>query len=374
MTPRVELKRDGTFFGLLPVGIFLIYLGLVAAFAFLRPYYNYDLLAYVALAIDIEEADDRVIQYQAYDEIRSAAPEKIYAEFVNPLHPARAERFRNVDSFSQWIDLYRVRPAYIFTIYGISKLGVPVVTSSILVSVLSSIAFCLILFSWLRKYLNEWRSAIATAILCTSAGLPDVARLSTPDSFSSAILVAAFYLLFERKDLLWGCMFLCLSILARTDNLLVVMATLSYLRFFLDEKTRITGRAYFILSTLSIGMVLFLHIWHQNYVEMDYFSLLAQGVKQLLINDLFSPTPYFLGLGLATAALASRNMRKGDMVSHLNLIMVISMILRFLLFPQTNGRFFVVQNALIGVSFLVAMFARNEKPHGAVEIGKRPIR
>lgn len=103
---------------------------------------------------------------------------------------------------------------------------------------------------------------------------------------------------------------------------------------------------------------------------MPYVRMFVSGFKQRIVNDLGSVLTCFLGVSLVSVIVARTKGVLGHPYSHLNIVMFVSIIVRFTLFPQVSDRFLAVQYIIIGITLLVLVQTTGVRRDSAVEVQK----
>jgi len=195
---------------------------LISAYALVRPDYNWDMVAYVATALDDRYSDPAELHAETWKRIsEGASPAQLYdLQYGNPYN---RNQWENPADFQSQLSMYRVKVAYI----GLLKALEPVaglVTASILLSVLPSLALGAFCLYWLGRE-NALQGAF---LLAPALVLADYAHMTTaviPDMLVSFVSLVAIYLLAKKLDAA-ACVVLFVSVFIRPDNIILVFALL----------------------------------------------------------------------------------------------------------------------------------------------------
>lgn len=341
---------------------YILVLLLMSIFAYMRPFYNWDMLPYVASALSLEGTTD--IHSQTYTVVKNVVPESTY----NLLTEANAYRVTNASdpkSFAEQLPFYTIKPLYIFLVYAISQMGINMVSSSVLVSIGAYFGTGILLFLWIRKLNNPYLIVGLPFLMC-SAPLLNLARLSTPDALSTLLQVLAMYLLLQKRALKLFSIVLILCLLARPDNIIFIGIFLLYFTFLVPKDSRIpilyssvtlivSSVIYFVINKLAGNYgwsTLFLHSFK------GYFSYPAEAVATVGVTDMISAyktglityfkssASWFILLAFFGLTLA----RRSNVYSHLIAVMALITIARFILFPYWDDRFYAAQYLLIFIA------------------------
>jgi len=183
----------------------------VAIFAFKRPYYNWDMLPYMALALKMDHADSNMVHKMTFSIAKADIPTVDYGYLTSGEY--RKKMADSTADFYSQLPFYVVKPFYIWMVYLFYKLGFSLPLSTVLPSILSYLLIGLILLSWLKKYLSTSFAFPAALLIMYSVFMVSMARLSTPDALSSLLLFSAMYLIIEMGSLTGIFLLMWLSIL-----------------------------------------------------------------------------------------------------------------------------------------------------------------
>src|SRR5579884_229509 len=357
------MKPSRLLFGVLLLAVTLL--------AYLIPYYDWDLVAYIGSAIALHERDSSIIQQQAYAALRTGLPEDDYADIATG-SDFRSEVAKNANHFRQQLRFYQIRPLYIWTLAALHSLGIGYVQATRIVSAAAFFLIGILMRGWLRRYVGEIQAAICAILLLIAPVLFTSARTGSPDALSALVLLLGVYLLIERDAVLFGSALLLLSLTLRTDNVLFVFLFLGIEALQADGK-RI--RAIAALATMaSVAIVLII-----NYTEHSYpWAVLMQNTAMPIVNPAdvsarISVSDYFTALHdkidearensmmvfpfIAAIALFSRTPTQ---LKRLVKIVLLSWAVHIIIFPHIEDRYFIAGAAMIGVAAVVGLLKATE--------------
>jgi hypothetical protein len=346
--------------GKMKIGIFLLYVLLLAGVArhlYYKPIYSMDSIQYMGNALLMEEHDPVRIHQRVYGEVQRFVPrterEGLLGHEVgapSDQNKSRQERASNAYTFAEFLPLFAIRPLYNQTLWLVSKTGLGLVRSGLLISVTSYFLLGVLAFIWLGRYMSPVFTLAFSILLMISPPLMDLGRETTADPLATLVAFASLYLIFEQQRLFPGLVLLLASIYFRTD--FVVLAGPVILACWLQRRIELWKAA--VLSILAVASVLCINhfagdygigmLYYRNFAgvpvapgEMtvrlssrDYFLALRAGIT-LMMASFFLP---FLLLG--TTGIALKQMR-GLFAATLAYVL-----LHFLILPNWQERWFGV--------------------------------
>ncbi len=347
--------------------VFLFYvlgLGVASVHLYRTPIYAMDAVQYMGNALLMEDTDIVSVHYRVYAELTQWVPEGARRGLLGnqPGAPqdqndSRRERARNPRRYAEFLPLFAIRPLYNQSIWLLSKTGLGLVRSTILISVASYFAIGILLLVWLSRYAGAWFGSAMALLLMISPPLTELGRELTSDAEARLIAFASLFLIFERRRLASGLTLLLASLFFRTD--FVVLAGLTILVCWLER--RIDFWKASILSLLAVGSVIAINhfagdygikmLYYRNFIgvpvapaEMtvqfsfrDYLSAFRSGIT-LAANSFFIP---FLLLGLVGAI--EKELRA------LFAVMLAYAILHFVVLPNWQERWVALFYLVCGI-------------------------
>lgn len=314
-------------------GIFALYvlmLGGVAIHLYRTPIYSMDSIQYMGNALLMEERDPVRIHQRVYDDVRRSVPRVEREGLLGHVEGATADyaksrrmRAANPYRYAEFLPLFAIRPLYNQTLWLVSKTGLGLVRSGIVISVGSYFLLGILVFVWLGNYVSSWLILAGSMLLLVSPPLMAMGRETTADALATLIAFTSLYLIFEKRRLMPGMTLLLASIYFRTD--FVVLAAPVILACWWERRIDFWKAA--VLAVLAVASVLCINhfagdygikmLYYRNFVgvpiapgEMtvqfslrDYVAAFGTGVT-LVANSFFLP---FLLLG--TIGMASKRMR-----------------------------------------------------------------
>ena len=333
----------------------------IAIFAYKRPSYNWDMLAYMALVVQMEKNDITEVHKITYDNARQNIPPNEYSKLTSG--DLRKRRMENPSEFQRILPLYAVKPFYIWLSYGFYKAGASLPLSTVIPSIIAYLLIGLLLFHWLSRHHSLLLAFAGTLLIMYSSAMINVANLSTPDCVSAFFLLAAFYFILESPSILFSFLFLTGSVFVRLDN--IVMSSLVLTFLFLSGLWKkkiplvqyliilsVLAGAYIIVSGMARGdnwdllyyptFIKYYHPDHEvqlSFSMSNYLSLFSDRVVMALLYS--QASIFFLLVLLMFSAALPAKVRDLPFEQLFCILLVFTIIIRFLLFPDLEDRFYI---------------------------------
>jgi hypothetical protein len=359
--------------------LFAMGIVLVAAYAVVRPDYNWDMVAYVGTALEDKYQDPVELHRETWSRIDAGASERqqYHLKYSNPYN---VHQWENPVDFQSQLSMYRVKYLYIAALRALDPI-IGVVNAAFVLSVVPSLMFGALTLWWLWRE-NALQSAFLMLPLLMLADYLSLSTVVTPDILVTVIGIAAVYCLFRKHD--WfAATLLVLSVAIRPDNLVMIIAAAMTAALFGWRKAP-------MLVALIAGFAVVLAIsktghhpgwWPHFYFSniriqnslIDFhpaFSLydMARGYMRGLVvtfqhNDWLGLLALLLG---SWALLAKANKIIHPRVHALCFMMTIATFGKFASFPLPDDRFYFI---FIAAFALILMSAW--KPQFQWDIDKR---
>ena len=218
----VKWTRSAPLFERLGVFAMVAVVLMLAAVTWLRPGYNWDMLPYIAVALE-DRIDDPVrLHAEAWAEIEKGATEGDLKKLRYD-QGYQQHQWENPVDFATQLSMYRVKLGYIAAMRALAPFtGLD--KAAILLSIVPSLVFGAFCLYWLKRE-NALQGAL---VLAPALGLADYLHMTTlvsPDMITALLLVAAVYFLTRSRDAL-ACLLLYAAIFFRPDSLILIFALL----------------------------------------------------------------------------------------------------------------------------------------------------
>jgi hypothetical protein len=343
-------------------GFFLLFLVFIFLLNISTPSYNPDMIFYVGSSVSINEKDPNLIHDITYKIIQNNIPQKNYQELTEKNEYLQIV-FKNADAFNQQLPFYYVKPLYILLIYFLGFIGLNYVFATVLISAVSLSLVSFVIFLWVRKYISDFYGFFVTISIIACLSIIGLGRASVPDGLSLLVILISLFFYFERKNLLLFEILLVTSIFIRPDNIIFATFLFIYLGIWASDEFKLPKRHFLItliiilLSYFSINKIVGAYDWNTLF----YFSLIKylpypMSLTTSIFPDLYIKTVVlslnsFSMLGWFTVMVlffilflsnidyeSFRKKRKIN--SDLSIILLITIIARFLLLPNFEDRYY----------------------------------
>ncbi len=338
---------------------------LVAAWAVVKPDFNWDMVAYIGSAIE-----DR---YDTPEEMHAATWAAIDARadegqqfHLKQSHPYNLHQWQHPADFQSQLSMYRVKVAYVWLLGALEPV-VGAVGAAFLLSVVPSLLLGGFLLWWLWRD-QALQGAFLVAPVLMIAGYSAMTSAVSPDLLLTLVSMAALYCLWRGLD--WaGAVLLVASVFVRPDNVILIFALLIAAVLFgwrkLPMLVAFVGAlaAGSLISRLGDHPGWWAHFYFST-VQMqnsmaDFhpaFSLIdfAKGYVRGLTGALQSDWPWLLALMAAGWALLNKYRRIGPgRANGLIFACAIGTLGKFASFPLPDDRFYFVFT--VGMAMLLVL-------------------
>jgi hypothetical protein len=321
-----------------------------------RPYYNWDMFPYMALAIQ----DNHIPFETTHRVVYEVARANMSAADFNAISERQVSLRDDANKFDDALRYCDIKPGYVFTVKAFHKVGFNLLASTYLPSIISYFLLGILLLYWQPNQPGLLAQAAALLIMA----LPPVfqtARYSSPDILCT-LLVTAGMLALIRGYRIGGYALLLTAIPFRPDAVLYLFATL----LVGSPKMKLQPVQALFVSLLGILLTFFclsdlVLLKEYLFVSADYSpgwtseEMLAhyvQGFQAGLLTWVSSRA-----LWATLACLFALYVMKGCMpdLKDWKAVCKVALItfgLRYLLHPQLEDRFLLVNYILIVLALL----------------------
>lgn len=345
-----------------------INLGIGCIFFYSKPHFNWDTLAYIGCVLELNGDNLEELHNKTYQSLELISERQKL--FLTTSSKYKTEMAKSTEGFVQQLPFYRVKPLYVLACYLSYKLGMPLIESMLIPSILSFFFTGIILYYWLKRYLNILVAWSITLLFMFSPSVILLSRITTPDGMSTCILFLGIYLLLEKQNFWLFSILSFFAILTRPDN--IIFITLITLVAIISQPIKNFNIKHYLPFVIALGAYCYIKffingypwytLYHHTFVEkIAYplkfksnfsFGIYIQELKNGILSLQYSFT--YLPVFLLLMIISIRN-EVYNIKSQLLLVFIavfVAIIIRFLLFPDFSDRFFIIYY-LIGIILLV---------------------
>lgn len=374
------------------IRLFIIYFLLLllnSIFIFRNPWVDWDIVSYIWNVKYVENKNIEEIHKDTYKELREYLDEKRY-DIIKWANQYRKDVFKEPEAFYDIMPFYNIKFIYIYSIYGLSQLGLSIIHSILAVSIISYLVFSSILFFifW-RELVKQPIFVLPLYLLTFSSPIIIAARSTTPDMFWAVLLLIWVFLIL-KKQAIWGILVLILSLWVRTDNIIFIWVLLFYMKFFGYWEYKINWKFFIGGSILALGFYKWINsyfhnfwywtLYYNSFIEAipypssfdivitmkQVFAILKDKIALLMWlrdNKPITFFPFYMILWILSIIYASKNKIKlNNIYIALLLISIFTLIFKFIIFPNIQERYFVSYFIIIFIALIKLMF--NEENDG----------
>ncbi|MFP4094975.1 MAG: hypothetical protein ACLFUB_10850 [Cyclobacteriaceae bacterium] len=338
---------------------FTIYIGV-------KPYYNMDMLPYAAILLKMEGGKTpEQIHQTTYAEAKQHLSTQHFADLSRG-SDYRAEIYEDAAAFDEQLAFYIIKPLYVAGSYLSYQAGASLPFATALPSLLSFFIIGLLILWWMDKILPyPWLTLWICLFIITSEPLVEIGKISAPDAPAMMFLLIAAYLYVEKQSYWKSTIFFVLAILTRPDYIILVffiflisLAGKWYRKVSLSHWAggMLLLLGAYLLPKLFLENVAWYTLFYHTFIERVAFPVSDPPVMQVsdylqaLKNNLVPRSFFARSYLLLIAFFAGTTLRQPIRHLHLDirkwsfnqlfmLALLITMVVRFLLFPAFFDRF-----------------------------------
>ena len=203
---------------------------LIFLIGYLKPYYNHDMILYIASANYMDGYSGEDLSARTYGAVEKEVEATVFLELTTGNH--KETLYSDYKSLEQHLPFYTIRIAYVGLMRVLNSLGMSYAKSTYTISAFFASLTVLIVALLLRRFLVPIYFLPFVVIF---GGLLPLARLSTPDAIACFFSLLALYLIAMRNKL-----FLLIAAalpIFRTDFLILSLLLGAY-GYFTGHKAR----------------------------------------------------------------------------------------------------------------------------------------
>lgn len=348
--------------------VFVVSFGIATALGFLKPYTNWDMVAYVGSAISWQEHEPAEIHRKTLQDIEQGVSYKWRKEIAES-----NARSNDPERFFQNLPFYTNKPAYIASMRLIRAVGLTQTYSAAtwIVAALSFACFGILLLFWQPEFMNRALWLLALAAFCWFGNHPlsNLARFSTPDSMAMVPIFGSILALFRLKRPRLGIALMLSAIMVRPETVILAVMVAA-ICCWMDRSQAPLTKAQSVIAGISSIVLYFLiqklfgnygyeKFFYYTYVNNipnpaevqvhlklhDYWQALFSGLQHITADSRFVP---FAILSAAAAYCHFRRRPGRSAYPWMLLLAWANFAVRFLLLPSWQEyRYYSINYLLI---------------------------
>ena len=242
----------------------VLYMAFFATYLATRPSYDWDTIAYMAVALHMEGVPNDRLHDETYGLIRAALPQAWVDNLTGNLTPdavavahatttmgnidLRQDWAAHSESFLAQLPFFSVKPLYPALMAVGNVFGVSLITSGLVISAIAYFLIGMLFFVWFAECMPPFIALGTAALLILNPWLVVLARSVGTDIFSIAFLLFGAYFAIRDRPMLSASIF-ALSILARPENSVYAGMFLLYLG--VTRKLTVLQTLGFLIATFA---------------------------------------------------------------------------------------------------------------------------
>jgi hypothetical protein len=191
-----------------------------------RPVRNFDLIDYVALALEWVEDDPEVVHRRTYEILAAELPPAVFADLSAGDEYRRAIR-DDWRLFDANLGFHRGRYLYSLAVLAAHQVGVPLTSATWLVNQVCWAAAAVVILLWARRRFDLASASLLALGVVLSPPVIALLPASSTESMALLVVTLGLYLLVERRAFRSAAVALALTILVRPEFLLVCLGVIA---------------------------------------------------------------------------------------------------------------------------------------------------
>ena len=329
--------------------------GAIAAFTWLKPVYNWDVVAYLAAAMKGQYSSFDDVHRQVFSTLKAGLGSADYQALISG-DAYRVRQFADPSALQSMIGMYDIKWLYV---HLISVLGVQIGwLQAVLVINLASLTLMFFsVWAWLSRFKMLALAPLVVGLFL-ALGLADAYRVSTPDFLAIALMTSGILML-DRGRIVMALAPLTLAVLARPDGAAAVCMIGFLFIVMRDPRWRdgalmfgLSVLAYMFAKAFSTSPGWWPHLWFSTYQMQNTMESFAPAFS---IDVYLTAFAYNFAramtennwLGFYAAAIVASlwivsESRTDERIRHPRMVIVAALILaiaaKFVLFPLHDTR------------------------------------
>ncbi|KJS21034.1 MAG: hypothetical protein VR78_00645 [Hoeflea sp. BRH_c9] len=240
--------------------------------SWLRPVYNWDLLAYIGVSAKAWSGSAAEIHAYAYDAMRAHVPADAFVELTQG-DAYRLRQYSDPDAFVSMLPMYEVKWLYVAMLTWLIPFAGPL-GASFLINCLAMAILTGSLLLWLRAT-NLLGYAPVVVMLLFLLQFQSFGVTQQPDFITNAVVVAGLLCL-ERARIWPATLLLFLAVLLRPDQA-AILGVLFFCAWLLRDRAMAALLATFLAAVVALavfsrlipGVGWWPHVWFSTYHMQD---------------------------------------------------------------------------------------------------------
>lgn len=300
-----------------------VYVILLAVFALANPIYTWDTVPYLAGALSFRIDDPVTLHLATYELLAGALDTAQFSALTSGDYAAAMAS--SPSSFLSQLDMYFIKPLYLFMLQVLILAGIDPLTALTAGSFIPAVLICMILHAWLCRYINPLYSVLLVILFSVGARVTDLARVAVPDNLSALVIIAALFCLLALRRSAPAVLLLCASVLVRPNNIIfasLLLAFLTWHSFSASHVHQLRQRTWYA-GGLILALVLYLVLalaFDSQWWRLFYHTFVA---SQIDIDSFAVPFSIAVYLEVLLDALGGVFSSGGLFVSSLPLFLIL---------------------------------------------------
>lgn len=325
----------------------------LAIAAYFRPLPTFDRYLYAGAVASLRYSDPATIHRIARAEF-DAQPSPFLFEDISA-EPYFADVRDNPWHFAEQLGLFRVKFGYVAAGYALWRAGLPILIGLRLISACCIVVVGLAILAWTHD-------AVLSPVLLLTPPVLNMGRMVTADPLSTTIIVLALFALAKKRNLLAASLLIA-GILVRSDNMVLAVILLAWMIW--KQHIRFSVGSLFIAFALAVtalvNRVARVYNWRvvmQHGFIKPVIQPISHPVRVSLAGYLHAlaglrAIPYtFMTFWILVAAAVWKRLPEGSIFRDLLPVTGLYIVVRLVMFPNFDDRFFVWAYLLSGVALL----------------------
>lgn len=227
--------------GFAAVAVFLAAVSWVLYLGWKRPIRNFDLVDYVALALEWVEDEPQVVQRRTYEIAEAELPPELFENFRSG-SAFRQQIHADWKLFDANLGFHRGRYLYTLAVLVLHALGAPWTAATWYLNQIFWGLTAVLVLAWAWRHYSPGPAALLALGVMLSPPVVSIVPASSPDGMAMFLVALGLYLLVEHRAFRAAAAVLALTVLVRTDFVLIAFGVAAALFFFLDVPERPSNR------------------------------------------------------------------------------------------------------------------------------------